>query len=129
MKTALLFEPDAGLYDVLKLALELDHFQVHTILDEGSDFLESINVLRPHVVLLDYKLSGEVSREICRKIKLKYPHLPVIALSCNNNIHEIYDKHGFDDYIPKPFDLDLLYRILRKHISTTQDGYGNPSKS
>jgi len=40
----------------------------------------------------------------------------VIALSCNNNINEEYSKHGFADYIKKPFDLDLLYKILRKHI-------------
>lgn len=57
---------------------------------------------------------------MCNQIKAKYPHLPVIALSCNNNIHEVYSKFGFDDYISKPFDLDLLYRVLRKHISAQE---------
>ena len=126
MKKVLLYETDANLLEVLKVALEMDNFQVHTITDEASDFLELINHLRPHVVLLDYKLSGEVCKLICRKIKDQYPHLPVIALSCNNNIHEVYDKNGFDDYISKPFDLDLLYTVLRKHVTLKQEGYGRP---
>ena len=68
--------------------------------------------------LLDYKLDGDKSREICAKIKEKYPNLPVVAMSCNNNIHEDYNKNGFDDYIPKPFGLDLLYRVIRAHIKS-----------
>lgn len=124
MKKILLQDADAGILDMLKVALELENFEVHTILDEKSDFLTWIDRIRPHVVLLDYKLNGEVCREICRKIKEQHPHLPVIALSCNNNIHEMYDKQGFDDYILKPFDLDLLYKVLRKHINAAQQGYG-----
>jgi DNA-binding response OmpR family regulator len=53
---------------------------------------------------------------MCKLIKAKYPNLPVLALSCNNNIHDIYSLYGFNDYIKKPFDLDELYAILRKHI-------------
>jgi hypothetical protein len=40
----------------------------------------------------------------------------VIALSCNYNIDKLYGENGFDDYIRKSFDLDLLYSILRKYI-------------
>jgi hypothetical protein len=44
-----------------------------------------------------------------------YPHLPAIAMSCNINI-EVYD---LDDYIAKPFDLDMLYDTLRKYMPKT----------
>ena len=37
-------------------------------------------------------------------------------MSCNYNINEVYDQQGFDDYIAKPFDLDVLYATLRKYI-------------
>lgn len=116
MEKILVQESDTDLLNTIKTALEFDNFEVHTVLDIDSDFLELIHQFRPHVVLLDYKLKGEACMEICSRIKEKYPHLPVIALSCNNNIHTEYDRRGFDDYIPKPFDLDLLYSILRKHI-------------
>lgn len=66
--------------------------------------------------MLDYRLNGEACKEICFKIKSVYTHLPVIALSRNYNIDKLYGENGFDDYIRKPFDLDLLYSILRKYI-------------
>ena len=74
--------------------------------------------------MLDYPLHGERSLLVCQHIKEKYPHLPVIASSCNYNIHQEYNKFGFDGYIEKPFDLDLLYQILRKHIPKPT---GNPT--
>lgn len=116
MEKILIQDSDAAILDILKQALEIENFKVHTVMDAESNFLELIDRFRPHVVILDYKLHGTVAKEICAKIKEKYPHLPVIAISCNQNIHNEYSKAGFDDYIEKPFDLGHLYRILRKHI-------------
>jgi DNA-binding response OmpR family regulator len=127
MEKILVQDTDASLLDLLRIALEMENFEVHTVFDSGSDFLKLIDKIRPHVVLLDYKINGDLCREICKKIKVVHPNLPVIALSCNNNIHEIYDKHGFDAYIKKPFDLALLYKILRKYLPGAQPGFGNPT--
>jgi CheY-like chemotaxis protein len=66
--------------------------------------------------MLDYRLNGDSCIEICQQIKARYPHIPVIAMSCNYNINGVYDQQGFDDYIAKPFDLDVLYATLRKYI-------------
>jgi DNA-binding response OmpR family regulator len=41
-------------------------------------------------------------------------------MSCNSNIHEHFDKAGFDAYIRKPFDLDLLYLIVHKYINKSE---------
>lgn len=116
METIIVQDTDQMVLEMLTDALEMDHFQVYPMMDCEGDFMEMIELLRPHVVMLDYPLHGERCLEACRRIKEKYPHLPVIASSFNNNIHQEYNKLGFDGYIEKPFDLDLLYRILRKHI-------------
>lgn len=89
---------------------------MYAVEDFNSDFLEMIEQLRPHVVMLDYRLNGENCIDICQQVKAHYPHLPVIAMSCNYNINDVYDQQGFDDYIAKPFDLDDLYATLRKYI-------------
>lgn len=120
METIVIHETDRDVLDILYTALELEGFRVYALPEADPGFLEVIEKARPHVVILDYRLSGENCKKFCREIKARYPHLPVVAMSCNNNIHEVYDQHGFDDYIPKPFDLDLLYRVLRKHV--TNDG-------
>lgn len=109
-------ETDKDILDVLKFALQEDGFEIVTVLGYNQDFIKLIDEIRPHVIILDYVLDGHISIQICQTIHKKFPHLPVIALSCNNNISTEYSKHGFADYIKKPFDLDLLYKILRKYI-------------
>lgn len=116
METIIVQETDEDILYILTIALKEEGFRVYPLQHCESDFLEMIESTRPHVVMLDYKLRGEDVLRVLRQIKAKYPYLPVIASSCNSNIQEAYDKDGFDDYIPKPFDLDLLYATLRKHI-------------
>lgn len=116
METIIVQDTDAAILDVLTEALTMEGFHVHPILDYDHDFLALIEENRPHVVMLDYRLSGEICKEICFKIKSVYPHLPVIALSCNYNIDKLYGQNGFDAYIRKPFDLDVLYSVLRRYI-------------
>ncbi|ETZ23082.1 response regulator [Pedobacter sp. V48] len=118
METIIVQDKDESILDVLTLALEQEGFEVISVntCDEKK-ILELIDKQRPHAVMLDIRLSDQDCIEVCKMIKLKYPHLPVIALSCNSNVHEQYHEDGFDGYIQKPFDLDLLYKVIRKHIS------------
>lgn len=116
METIVIQETDRDILEVLYAALEMEGFRVYALPPDHPDFLEVIDRPRPHVVVLDYRMSGEDCRALCCEIKARYPHLPVVAMSCNSNIHEVYDRQGFDDYIPKPFDLDQLYAVLRKYV-------------
>lgn len=116
METVVIQETDQDVLEVLYAALELEGFRVYALPGADLDFLEVIEQARPHAVILDYRFTGEECITLCRAIKARFPHLPVVAMSCNSNIHEVYDRHGFDDYIPKPFDLDLLYEVLRRYI-------------
>lgn len=116
METIIVQDTDAAILDVLTEALTIEGFDVLPVLVVEDDFLSLVDQHRPHVVMLDYKLNGEACKQACFKIKQRYPHLPVIAMSCNYNIDRLYGANGFDGYIRKPFDLDLLYTILRKHI-------------
>ena len=119
METIIIQDTDKDVLDMLSAALELEHFKVFSVIGYETDLLGMIGRIRPHVVMLDYRLKGEECLRICHEIKSRYQHLPVVAMSCNSNINEVYDSHGFDDYIEKPFDLDHLYKVLRKHIPRT----------
>jgi DNA-binding response OmpR family regulator len=109
-------ETDQDILAILKYALEAEGFNVYALTDCEADFLSLIDEHRPHVIMLDYRLDGKICVAILETIKERYPHLPVIAMSCNHNINDVYSAKGFDDYIPKPFDLDHLYNTLRKYI-------------
>jgi DNA-binding response OmpR family regulator len=121
MYKVLVQETDESILEVLTMALEVEGFMVKGMLGAKPGFLELINDFRPHVVMLDFRLRGDDAIEVCSLIKKQYPFLPVLALSCNSNIHLAYEKSGFDDYISKPFDLELLYHVLRKHIPKVED--------
>ena len=117
MQTIIVQETDSDVLDILTYALKQGGFTVYPLLNCDENFLGIIEETKPHVVLLDFKLDGKECMRVLREIKVKYPHLPVVAASCNANINANYDRLGFDDNIPKPFDLDMLYSILRSHIS------------
>jgi DNA-binding NtrC family response regulator len=121
METIVVQETDKAVLDVLTIALQMEGFKVFASEHLDKSILDLIEKERPHVVLLDYRLKGDAAVEMCKLIGEKYPHLPVIALSCNSNIHNIYSEQGFADYIEKPFDLHLLYSVLRKHITKLSD--------
>jgi len=116
METIIIQDTEKDILDVLTAALEMEHFKVFSVMGYETDLLGMIGRIRPHVVILDYRMDGNDCVRICREIKARYPHLPVVAMSCNSNINEVYNRHGFDDYIEKPFHLDRLYTVLRKHI-------------
>lgn len=97
----LIQETNQSVLDVLSIALEDEGFCVVGRLGYDVGFMDEIDKFRPHVVILDYRLSGAESVKVCQEIKKKYPQLPVLALSCNSNIHLEYDDKGFDDYIRK----------------------------
>ena len=120
METIIVQETDSDVLDILTYALKEGGFDVYPISNCDENFLTIIEATKPHVVMLDFKLNGKECMRLLREIKARYPHLPVIAASCNSNINEEYNKIGFDDYIPKPFDLEYLYQTLRKHIPNTQ---------
>src|ERR1700709_1704946 len=101
MKTIVVQETDRDILDILYYALKLEGFKVYALSECGPDFLELIEQARPHVVIMDYRLSVEQCTESCQEIKDRYPHLPVLPLSCNSNINEVYSQFGFEDYIKK----------------------------
>jgi len=109
-------ETDRSVLDVLKLTLTEAGFEVYATNHLSADFLDVIAEKQPDLVVLDYKLSGQEAIQVCQQIKTRFPQLPIIALSCNYNIDQCYQQHGFNDYIRKPFDIDLLVKIIRKHI-------------
>lgn len=116
METIIIQDTDAAILDVLTEALIFEGFNVLPVSDVREDFLTLVDTNRPHVVMLDYRLDGETCKQTCFQIKQRYPHLPIIAMSCNYNIDRLYGENRFDAYIRKPFDLDLLYMILRRYI-------------
>lgn len=117
METIMVQENDAATLEVLSIALQMEGFRVYSLTDQNENVLDMIRQHHPKLVLLDCWLSNHSGKQVCQWIKSHFPGLPVIAISCDNNIDAHYRELGFDDYLKKPFDLDQLYQVVRKQPS------------
>lgn len=116
MHTIVVHEADPDVLEVICQALTLEGFDVRSFLNVEENFVECIDQHKTHLILLDYRYDGYISKRTCYQIKQRYAHLPVIALSCNYDIDKRYKEDGFDGYIRKPFDLNQLYSIIKEKI-------------
>src|SRR3569833_1464474 len=117
METILVHETDAATLEVLTVALQAEGHRVRTTTDHDENILDLIRRYHPKPVLLDCGLSDHFARQISQWIKSHFPKLPLIAFSGEITFEQDYRKFGFDGYLKKPFDLDALYRIVRKYLT------------
>ncbi|NCA71907.1 MAG: response regulator [Sphingobacteriia bacterium] len=89
---------------------------------------EALDLLRMHplgwdVVLMDIRMPGMDGFETTRRIRsdLGLTHLPIIACTGEpfSQIRSRLLEAGFDDFHPKPVDMDELIITVRRLIETT----------
>ena len=119
MKKILVVDDDEGIVEVVQIVLEGEGYIVQTSMN-GAIFQqldEQENL--PHLILLDVLLSGGDGREICKRIKSdeKIKHIPVVMLSAHSDANKNADSSGADDFLEKPFDVDVLIAMVQKHLS------------
>ncbi len=71
-------------------------------------------------MLLDIWLGGSDGGKIAKTVKSnkQTKHIPVIMISANNETEKITKEAGADDYLLKPFNIDDLLHIVRKHLKS-----------
>ena len=86
--------------------------------DSGEECLVKLEESQYNLVLLDHMMPGMDGLETCKRIREKYPDLPVIALTANYiaNGKEYYISKGFTGYLPKPVDGQTLENIIRLYL-------------
>jgi CheY-like chemotaxis protein len=113
----LVVDDDEGILEVVQIVLEGEGYLVQTSLN--SECLQDIAVDLPDLILLDVLLSGEDGREICKQLKsdAKTAHVPIVMLSAHSDAGKVADTSGADDFLEKPFDVDMLIDIVEKHLA------------
>jgi len=113
MKTILIIEDDVSILRGLKDNLEFEGYSVITETN-GKEGLKVALEKNADLLLLDIMLPGMNGYEICRKIKMEKPDLPIIMLTARGSEMDKVSglDTGADDYITKPFSLpELLARV------------------
>ena len=108
MKKILLIEDDLELAEEIKGSLEKWGFDVELI-DDFSRILEEVVEKQPKLVLMDINLPFYDGFYWCSKIR-EVSKMPILFLSSRDSNMDIIMgiNNGGDDYVTKPFDIQVL---------------------
>jgi DNA-binding response OmpR family regulator len=121
-KRILLVDDDALLRRSLAFNLEQNGFQVRTAAS-AEEALAAVQQNLPDLIILDIGLPGMDGMDALKQFREKY-RLPVIFLTARRReLDEVLGLElGADDYITKPFNLDVLIA----HIKSVLRRAGQP---
>jgi DNA-binding response OmpR family regulator len=119
-RTILLVDDDALMRRSLAFHLEQAGYQVRTAAS-AEDAIESVRYAPPDLVILDIGLPGKDGLEALREIKAQH-NLPVIFLTGRRReLDEVVGlEMGADDYITKPFDVDVVLAHIKAVLRRTE---------
>ncbi|RNL51686.1 response regulator [Pedobacter jejuensis] len=108
-KNILVVEDNTDIREIIGILLNEEQYEVHLCKDAGS-FRKEIFQRRPDMVILDVMLPDGNGIDLCCEIKSDYRtgHIPVLMMSAHSNLLEIRKKCEADDFISKPFDINLF---------------------
>jgi len=115
-------EPDIA--DILRQVLTEAGHSV-TLVANATPVLGMVARQRPDVVLLDANLPDMDGFDLCAVLRHEL-HVPVIMVTARASDDQIISgfEHGADDYITKPFDLQVL---LHRVEAVTRYNHSRPS--
>ena len=115
----IIVDDDRDTRELLALALESENFEVECVAN-GLRLISSLQLRRPHAILLDVNMSWIDGFELCRAVKKneQFRDIPVIFISGRG---EPEDKRrgqeaGAADYFVKPLELNKLVDRIREVI-------------
>lgn len=122
MKKILLIEDDEAISDALSLALQMEGYQVQTIL-KAKKSLEGVKKFKPDLIILDLLLSGVDGRDVVKDIRKDKESdlIPIILTSAHPTAEDVAKSIGVEDFIAKPFDIGDLFKKVKRLTSQTAD--------
>jgi two-component system response regulator MprA len=117
----LVVDDDPAIRDSLRLALELEGYEV-MLAEDGASALSMLRGMQVDVVVLDLMMPGVDGITVCRVLRAENDRTPILMLTARTQTSDRVDglDAGADDYLPKPFDLDELLARLRALLRRVQ---------
>jgi two-component system, OmpR family, response regulator MprA len=102
-------------------ALELESYEVKCV-ESGEAALDLLRVGDIDLVIMDVSMPGLDGLTTCRLMRERGDTVPVLMLTARNRMIDtvVGLDSGADDYLAKPFDLDVLYARLRSLLRRSQ---------
>lgn len=127
----LIVEDDFSIQELLSTNLRKGGWQV-TMAESGEAALAAISDLNPDLILLDVRLPGLNGLQVCQQVRNnpKTSLIPIIMVSAAVTDAEIVSalEMGADDFIRKPFNLDMLRARIQAVIRRSSEPREQPQQ-
>lgn len=117
MNKIYVLEDDPDIMDIVEMILVDEQFEV-TGFYNCKDFLVGIEQDTPDLFLLDVRLPDGNGLEICQQLSDNpaTKDIPVLMMSAHEKSVNVYEMTCAKEFIPKPFDISELIRIVKKQF-------------
>jgi DNA-binding response OmpR family regulator len=121
----LIVEDEQHIADGLRFNLEAEGYEAQVVGD-GEEALELLAVTSFDAIVLDVMLPGVDGFTVARTIRDRRDYTPILMLTARGRPEDVLRgfEAGTDDYLPKPFDLNIfiarLNGLLRRQQWTRQ---------
>lgn len=107
-KKILIADDDEGIVDAVTMILEVMGYEVESTYN-GGEVISAVEK-HPDLILLDIWMSGYDGRDICKALKSnpELRDIPVLMISASRGIRQSALDSGANDFMEKPFDMDVL---------------------
>ena len=123
----LVVDDDAEARKILSSILFEEGYSVETV-ENGKQAIRACEKARFDVALIDIKLPDMDGTELLHRLKEKQPHMVKIIVTGFPTLENAMKtvNEGADGYILKPFDIQKLLEMIRKHLTEkTAEHIGN----
>lgn len=116
----LIVDDDAAMVKLVAHNLDAAGYRVLTARD-GEQAIRMIRQDKPQLVLLDVLLPGMDGFQVCQSIR-EFSDIPVMMITAKGETQNVVRglDMGADDYMAKPFDIDVLIARVRAVLSRTR---------
>lgn len=110
----LVAEDDIDMQKILRLYLQKDGFEVSTV-SNGRDVIDFLSEHQTDLVIMDWMMPIQNGIQTCREIRCLRIPTKILMLTANGRDEDEIQglTCGADDYLRKPFDIQVL--LLRIH--------------
>ena len=122
MKKILIVEDEDKIRKIVKTFLEKKSFEIVEVSD-GKDAIDSFLTEKPDLVILDVMLPHKNGFEICKEIR-EFGNTPVLMLTAKTQDNDEINSFqlGADDFLRKPFSLEVLLVRVNKLLNISAKG-------
>ena len=130
MSTILLVEDNPHIMKINAEVLALHGYEVLRA-ETAAEARKQLSWHPVNLIVLDIMLPDGNGVELCRELKLRY-HIPILFLTALGENQDVVEglRSGGDDYLPKPYDLEVLVARVEARLRADADSrrylsYGN----